>query len=167
MTYYVKLIDMPNVYFMLIHFLYLGALCCWIGGTLAIPLWVIPTMQRELEQNQDLHELVDELLARLQKIALICAFFLVVSAGIKLKYWETLSWPISVRYMILTVVILSLLFAHFISYPQVVRYRPKPLPEHITPLDTATNPKLIKWRWILQLNHSINLIGGLGVLFLS
>ncbi len=111
---------MPNWLYLLFHFLYTAGLAIWIGGALALGIFVAPALFRTLPRDQA-GGIFGPVLRRFARMRLFAVILVIVGAGVKYAVWETHAaspW-IAIRWSAIAFLAFTVVYEVFVLYPAV------------------------------------------------
>jgi len=112
-------VPIPNFYFMGIQFIHLLALAIWVGGIVIIGAIAAPTIFRKIEPRRRAGELMGQILAKFDKVALTCSGVLIVTGVIKFYTWENLTPWNTTRYLAILIMSGTCFYSVFIISPRL------------------------------------------------
>lgn len=81
---------MPNITYMAVNFVYLLALCIWLGGMIAFVVLFAPSLTQALSRDEA-GRVVGIFLTRLRPAVMVCVLLITLACAAKFALWETVT----------------------------------------------------------------------------
>jgi len=91
---------MPNFAYMAVNWVYLLALCIWLGGMIAFVVLFAPSLTAILSREVA-GQVVSNFLGRLRPTVMVCIILLTITSAVKFGIWETVTPWLMVRWLAL------------------------------------------------------------------
>lgn len=114
-----KALPMPNFFYMINQFVHLTSLVVWVGGIIIIGSIVAPVIFMKVESREFAGEVVGDVLARFEKIVLVCIVCIFITSVIKYVTWENPTPWILGRYITITLMTVTFLYSSFYISPKM------------------------------------------------
>ncbi len=81
---------MPNLSYMAVNWVYMLALCIWLGGMIAFVVLFAPSLTATLSR-EDAGRVVSAFLGRFRTAVIVCILLLAITCAAKFTLWETIT----------------------------------------------------------------------------